>query len=140
MLGASTCEACAGDHAAVNLGFVYHLVRGTAFDPWMRLGMGYRTVDYEGKAGAPKLLVPGRFHGWDWLDISLGGTFFPTPSFGLGPFLSANVGSFLARPEAAGDSGAPRVYAFFQFGFRFVLDPARWFSKTQPKPTTAMAF
>lgn len=130
MLGASNCATCGGDHAAVNLGFVYHLARGTAFDPWMRLAMGYRTVEYTGGLGAPKALVPGRFHGLDFLDLSLGGTFFPVPVFGLGPFLSANVGTFLARPEAEGQSGGTRVYGFFQTGFRFEFDPVPRKTKT----------
>lgn len=132
MLGASNCADCGGDHVAANLGFVYHLARGTAFDPWMRLGMGYRTVEYVGGAGAPSSLVPGRFHGFDFVDISLGGTFFPVPSFGLGPFLAADVGTFLARPELAGNSGGTRVYAFFQTGLRFELDPV-------PRPSTTKA-
>lgn len=135
MLGASNCAECGGDHVAVNLGFVYHLARGTAFDPWMRLAMGYRTVEYAGGAGAPKSLVPGRFHGLDFLDLSLGGTFFPVPAFGLGPYLAANVGSFLDRPEANGSAGGTRVYAFFQTGLRFELDPV---PRPAPKKTTAL--
>lgn len=123
MLAASNCATCGGDHAAVNLGFVYHLARGTAFDPWMRLAMGYRTVEYTGGLGAPTALIPGRFHGLDFMDLSLGGTFFPVPVFGLGPYFSANVGTFLARPEAEGLSGGARVYGFFQTGFRFEFDP-----------------
>lgn len=123
MLGASNCSDCGGDHVAASLGFVYHLARGTAFDPWMRLGMGYRTVEYVGGPGAPSSLIPGRFHGFDFTDISFGGTFFPVPAFGLGPFLAADVGAFLARPELAGSSGGTRVYAFFQTGLRFELDP-----------------
>lgn len=130
MLGASNCADCGGDHVAANLGFVYHLARGTAFDPWMRLGMGFRTVDYQGGAGAPKALVPGRFWGLDFLDLSIGGSFFPVPVFGLGPFLAADVGSFLGRPEAGGESGGTRVYAFFQAGLRFEFDPV-------PRPTAA---
>jgi hypothetical protein len=123
MLGASNCADCGGDHVSANLGFVYHLARGTALDPWMRLGMGFRTVEYTSGIGGPSALVPGRFYGLDWLDLSIGGSFFPVPAFGFGPFLAADVGSFVGRPEVNGDAGGTRVYAFFQTGFRFEFDP-----------------
>jgi len=144
MQSAGHCPSCTGDHAAVNLGFTYHLVEGASIDPWARLGMGYRTGDYEASqragttSGAPLAFLPGRFHGVDFADISLGATFFPTPSFGLGPFLAANVGTYVVRPAPAGiDSGAARAYAFFQIGAQIEFDPVRLAEKhpaaTAPK-------
>jgi hypothetical protein len=138
MQSGGRCPLCSGDHAAANLGFTYHLAEGVALDPWARLGAGYRTADYENAAGGPAALVSGRYHGIDFADLSLGATFFPTPSFGLGPFLAADVGTYVSRPAASnGATGGPRAYAFFQLGFQLELDPARWIKKSAPAAKTA---
>lgn len=133
--GGGQCVGCKGDHASVSLGLTYHLAQGVALDPWMRFGTGYRTASYAGTS--PQLvnhLVAGRFHGWDVAQISLGATFYPVSSFGLGPFFETDLGSYLNRPAANGYAGGARVYAFFQLGLRLELDPVRWVSKPAPTP------
>lgn len=150
--GGGACTDCAGNHFSGSLGLVYHLAQGAALDPWMRFGTGYRTADYEGKSIQLKYLVPGRFHGWDIAQISLGATFFPARGFGFGPFLEGDIGTYLKRPSgglspAGGpttDAGGPRTYAFFQLGLRVEIDPVSWArpskAPTKPSSTARSAF
>ncbi len=140
MESAGRCPTCTGNAGAIGLGFLYHLAEGTALDPYARLGVAYRTASYASGVGAPASLVPGRFHGIDFMDLRLGATFFPVPSFGLGPFLAANVGTYVARPAASdGSSGAGRAYAFFQLGLSFELDPVRFAAKKSRTKTANLS-
>jgi hypothetical protein len=136
--GNGRCKGCKGDHASLSLGLVYHLAQGIALDPWMRFGTGYRTARYEGSSPQLTYFVPGRFHGWDIAQISMGATFYPVSSFGLGPFFEADMGTYLNRPSLAGNPGGPRAYAFFQLGLRLEIDPARWVTSAKaPAKRTA---
>ncbi len=139
--GGGRCVGCKGDHATVSLGLTYHLAQGIALDPWLRFGTGYRTANYQGTSPQLTYLVPGRFHGWDVAQIGMGATFYPVPSFGFGPFLEADLGTYLARPITTDNVGGARVYAFFQLGMKVELDPVRWVqpSVASPKAGTRAA-
>ncbi|MBL9025269.1 MAG: hypothetical protein JNL21_23955 [Myxococcales bacterium] len=115
------CTDCSSDTVAASVGFSYHLAQGVALDPWVRLGAGYRTTSIEAAAssGTP---VSGRYHGVDFMQLSLGATYFPVSSFGFGPYLEADVGTMVDSP----DPRAARAYAYFHFGLRLEIDPVRW--------------
>ena len=141
--GGGACTGCSGNHFSASLGFVYHLIEGAALDPWMRFGSGYRTAVYEGKSIQLDSLVPGRFHGWDIAQISLGATFFPALGFGFGPFFESDIGTYVQRPagvtiaQAGNDNGSPRAYAFFQLGLRVEIDPVRWTKRSGTRSARA---
>lgn len=125
------CDSCEGRVVGAGLGLRYHLVQGSAFDPWIRLGMGYRLFEIEhDQAETARVLAveSGSYHGLDAAQLAFGGWFYPVRGFGLGPFMSTELGTFLDWPE-----GTPRVtraYAFFQLGLAVVIDPVEWAAPT----------
>jgi hypothetical protein len=131
----SECDSCASTTASASLGVRYHLAQGVSFDPWIRLGVGYRTAEIlrEGEATL-RLPTPGRYHGVDFTQISVGASFSPVSGFGFGPYLEADVGTFVSRPDP--DPGGGRVYAYFQIGLSAEIDPVRWF---EPAPAVRSA-
>ncbi len=131
------CANCSADMVAAGVGVTYHLAQGVSLDPWARLGVGYRTASLTIEDPAPREPSSGRYHGVDFLQISLGATYLPVSGFGLGPYAQADVGTFVARP--APDPGGTRVYAVFHLGLRFEIDPIRWTDPT-PTPTAAQSF
>ena len=130
MESTESCPGCTGNSLNGNIGLTYHLVEGIAIDPWIRLGMGYRTADYERVKAAPPFFVGGRYQGLDVADLSLGGTFSPIPGLGIGPYVEADLGTYASRPARPdGEETSLRTYAFFQLGAQIELDPASWFIK-----------
>jgi hypothetical protein len=135
----SDCTDCSSDSVSGSLGFSYHLAQGLALDPWIRLGAGYRTAQLDVTNPSSSTPTPGRYHGIDFLQISLGATYFPVPGFGFGPYAEADVGTMIDRPSP--DPGSGRVYAVFHLGLRLEIDPVRWAdggdAKTPPAKKTA---
>lgn len=127
------CDSCTGDLANASLGIRYHLAQGSSFDPWGRLGVGYRTFSLEhGGDETERVLAVanGRYHGVDIAQLALGGLFYPARGFGLGPFLEVDMGTFVSWAE--GSTRGTRAYAFFQIGLAIAIDPVEWASPTPP--------
>jgi hypothetical protein len=133
--GASACPGCSGDTIAAGLGFTYHLAQGIAMDPWGSFGVGYRTSLITVPADTTGLPGSGRYHGFDFARVALGGDFYPHPVLGIGPYIEAAFGSYRIRPV----ENTPSVYAFVQVGLRVVLDPLRG-GRVKPQPMTARAY
>ncbi len=121
--GGAACAGCSGSTLGVGMGFVYHLAQGIALDPWASVGVGFRTsfIEAPETVGAPAFGI-GRSQGIDFVRLALGGTYYPLPSFGFGPFLEGTFGSYRLRPDPGTQ---PSVYGFFQVGLRVTLDPLR---------------
>lgn len=121
--GGAACAGCSGSTLGLGMRLVYHLAQGIAFDPHASFGVGFRTSTIEAPEGgaAPEFGV-GRSQGIDFARFSLGGTFYPHPVFGFGPFLEGTIGSYRLRPDPA---TSPDIYGFFQVGLRVTLDPLR---------------
>lgn len=119
-----TCEATT---MAFGAGVDYHLVNGAAFDPWMRAGLGYRTMRYDLTwDGATTELA---YAGFDWLHLSVGGDWYAHRMIGFGPFLAFDLGTYTSRPDEdpPGTSGesSSATHTFFSVGLRGVFDPMR---------------
>jgi len=127
------CADCSSDTVAASLGFSYHLAQGVSLDPWVRLGAGYRTLSITVPDTSPSTPVPGRYHGVDFFQLSLGATYFPVSGFGFGPYLAADVGTMVDSP----DPRAARAYAVFHLGVRLEIDPMRWAAPPAPAPKAA---
>lgn len=126
------CDSCSATSVAASLGLVYHLAQGTSLDPFIRFGMGYRTleVDYDPvEAGRFRNLPAGRYHGLDAAKVTLGASYLPVRGFGVGPWLSFGVGTMLAGPEPI---DGRRAYGLFQLGIRLEIDPVGWASPSSP--------
>lgn len=115
------CADCRAMSADVGASLAYVLVQGIAFEPWAAYGAGYRYASSEVDG------LSETAHGLDVARISLGGDFFPVPSFGFGPFIETDIGVRVS-PDTAG-------YVAFAAGLRFTFDPLRM--GTQIAPTIA---
>lgn len=134
-LGPASCSAgCSGRAYSLGLGLTYHLAQGLAFDPWASFGVAYRNSSF---VADPKIKTAFGYQGIDVARIALGGDFYPTPFFGFGPYLEADLGTnFLWHilGELPPDvKNGPRTYAFFSVGIRIAFDPLR---RAAPGATT----
>lgn len=127
-----TCVSCSGSTFGLGFGITYHLAQGIAFDPWASIGMNYRAMTIETSADSAIAGV-GSYSGWDFARIALGGTYYPAPFVGFGPYLEAAVGTFRLLPDGRSGSG---VHAFIDFGLRVTFDPLRP-GKLAPQKATA---
>ncbi len=119
--GGTSCTGCTANSLGVGVGFIYHLAQGIAFDPWGGFGVGYRSLDINAPSGQT-LTAAGHYQGFDFMRLTLGGEFYPTPSLGFGPYIEASIGSYRLRPDPA---SVPSAYAFLSVGFRVTFDPLR---------------
>ncbi|MFO0757088.1 MAG: hypothetical protein U0359_11400 [Byssovorax sp.] len=134
----SACLNCSGSSVDVGLGLTYHLIQGIAVDPWATFGMGVRSQQYTvltnitDDQNSTNLLKQSYF-GYDFARLSMGADFYPTPVFGLGLYLEADVGTNLARPDP---TTGPSVYSFLHLGARLAFDP---FRRAAPRPAQTQA-
>lgn len=146
MLGAEDgCDDCSASSYDFGIGFAYHLAQGIAFDPWISLGVGFRSATFtshalhdwisnDTDAGATSTFT---FQGIDFARLALGGEFFPLPALGFGPYFELDLGRTVARSHDLNDQ-IPRsdktleasVYAILQLGLRVTFDPV---SKVPPR-------
>jgi hypothetical protein len=145
----SCISGCSGRSFSVGLGVTYHLGQGIAFDPWGSFGVAYRYTSVlaplQANVTAGSMSLPSgtvftqRYQGIDIGRVAFGGDYYPTPFFGFGPFIEADVGTNLARNylfqdlQIIGANGRLEyldqhglsAYAFFQIGIRLTFDPMR---------------
>lgn len=89
----SSCTAtCGGTAFAVEVFASYHPVQGLALDPWVRYGMGYRGLSID---DGPT------YHGLDWLRLRVGGDYFVSSHFAIGPFVALDLGHYFDRSGQA---------------------------------------
>lgn len=118
------CAGCSGYSYNFGLSAVYHVVGGSAVDPWVSYGVGYRALHLETTpANADRL--PGAapsvdYKGIDFIRIAMGASFKPAPLFGFGPFVGLNVGTYPGRP---GPETSGATYLFVELGLRATFDP-----------------
>lgn len=109
-------DSCAGC-SAKSLGFGaflrYHLVQGVRLDPWMSLGLGYRTTTISAN-GADT-----RYSGLEFLRLQIGGDWYPSRFIGFGPFAELDSGVYTKHADSSASSAA-----HFQFviGLRLAFD------------------
>ena len=119
-----TCEASS---IAFGVGIDYHIVNGASLAPWLRVGVGYRTMHHNLRWNNfdEKLT----YAGFDWLHLAMGADWYPTTLLGLGPFMALDIGTYGSRPDTAppqtsGERGST-VHTLFSLGIRVVVDPMR---------------
>jgi hypothetical protein len=107
------CEDCTTRSFAGGPLVRYHLVQGVRFDPWAAAGIGFRQTTIDGTAGTES------YRGIEWLRMQVGGDWYALPSFGVGPFLELDLGTFFERPEGEGSAA---LSWHFMMGVRLGLD------------------
>ena len=119
-----SCSGCRATSIDAGGSFLFHPTQGFAFDPWIGYGLGYRhnilSLDTQ---DAPATSA------FDFTKIALGGTFYPTPVFGFGPYTQVDVG--------VRDFGDPNFYAAWHIGMKITFDPMRAGATATPAATTA---
>jgi len=139
----SACSRdCGGRAYSAGLGLTYHLAQGLAFDPWASFGVAYRDSLFEvvNPANPDGKRIVQRYRGVDFARIGLGGDFYPTPFFGLGPWIELDLGTNASWPKPLlplpdDVKNTPRIYGLFQVGVRIAFDPMRKVGR----PTVARA-
>jgi hypothetical protein len=108
----SDCSSCKTDTLALGPFIRYHVVQGARFDPWLTLGVGYRTLT---ASGAPREL---EYKGIDWARVALGGDWYALSQIGFGPYVEATLGTFTERPSGTSST----VYGMVNLGVRIAID------------------
>jgi hypothetical protein len=109
----SACASCSAAGLAGGALAVYHLVQGVRFDPWLAAGFGWRTVTIESDS------PDATYSGPELLRILVGGDWYATSLFGLGPTLELSAGTYTKRPA---DAGSGRAFWQLQTTLRVTLD------------------
>lgn len=118
-------EDCSAHTASFGLGIDYHLVNGASFDPWMRVGLGYRFMTFERSAPPAGQSSTLTYRGLEWLHLAIGGDWFGVRTLGFGPYLALDLGYYGSRPAQSERVAETAHHTFFSVGLRGVLDPAR---------------
>jgi len=116
----SGCKSCSAKSYAGGPFIRYHLVQGTRFDPWGAFALGVRSTDVDSTVTtpAPDGMTPAmttarsdHYFGVDFLRLTLGGDWYPTSNFGLGPYFSFDAGTY-----------GKQVHTGLSTGMRLVFD------------------
>jgi len=84
----SGCRSCSGTSIGGGPFIRYHLVQGTRFDPWGAFALGVRSTSSKADSGDKD------YFGVDILKLSLGGDWYPTSNFGIGPYVTFDWGTY----------------------------------------------
>jgi hypothetical protein len=84
----SACGVCSGSSFAGGPLVRYHVVQGTRFDPWGELAVGMRSTKIDVRGDSKTHTGP------DFLKLTLGGDWYPTSNFGIGPYVTFDIGTY----------------------------------------------
>lgn len=110
----TTNTASSARGAAFGIDGSYHFNPTRRFDPWVRVGTGYRLLWSVPSAGTNML-----FHGFDLVRGAVGVDIKNTADFAIGPMIGADLNTFLwQRPEGGKNANIsdPRVNTFVYGG------------------------
>jgi hypothetical protein len=108
----SECPGCETSSFGVGPYLRYHLVQGMRFDPFVSVGVGYRSLTLADEG------VETTEAGLAWMKLSLGGTWYALSQLGFGPYLELELATLTDTPATAD----PSVFANFGAGLRLQLD------------------
>ncbi len=104
-----------------------------SFVPWVGLGSGLETANFEVKSGGVK--ITGTARGWEYLNLQAGADYKVSKTFGLGLFASFAIGTFhyqgteisgtgtVADGSSGGGLGSDAAsHNWFTFGLRGLFD------------------
>jgi hypothetical protein len=109
-----SCPGCSGRLIDAGLYIGYHLVQGTRFDPWVRLGVGVSTLrltDANASTDYTGLTVANLMFGGDW---------FASRYFGFGPVLGLGLQTYFKTPTGRSAALSERLTV----GLRITFDVA----------------
>lgn len=103
------CSSCGLWSIDVGPSVVFHPTQGFAFDPWVSYGLGYRHTILSLDSGNERVLA------MDVAKLAVGGTWYPDPLIGFGPYIGTDIG--------VRTSGEVSAYGIFHAGLRVTFDP-----------------
>ncbi len=106
------CASCSAKSYALTAALNYHIVQGVRFDPWVRAGLGVSAFSLNGAPGKRDYV------GLQWLNATIGGDWYLSRHFGLGPMLSIALTSYLDHPSDSRTS----IAAQWVGGLNFTVD------------------
>jgi hypothetical protein len=101
------CPACSAKSFAAGPFLRYHAVQGSRFDPWGALAIGLRQTNIDNGGTSTE-----HFFGAEFLRLSLGGDWYASSNFALGPYVELNMGVY----------GDGTIHTDLGTGLRLVLD------------------
>ena len=112
------CKDCSGRDARVGLILEYYPVPEVSFRPWLGVGTGYEW------AHGTWSRINGTYHGFELINLQVGGDYKLAPHFGIGPFASFSVGEF-SQFEFLGSSNIDQkaLHEWLLLGIRGVYEP-----------------
>jgi hypothetical protein len=110
-------DPCSGLSFTVGPFVRYHLLQGMRLDPWILVGPGYRVLTQETPAGTKT------YAGVEYLHAAVGGDYYLTTGFGIGPWVGLDGGVLAKRPNPLlGPAVKTAWHTEFVAGLRVVLD------------------
>ncbi len=96
---ATECPNCKAQSFDAIGALRYHLVQGVRFDPWLRTGLGLSAFQlHENQASQT-------YVGLHWFELSIGGDWYFSRNFGIGPLLCISLSSYFDHPGKRHDVG-----------------------------------
>ena len=128
-VGQAVCElpgvSCSGSDVRLGAEFQYSFSPEASFQPWAGIGFGYEWTNLS--ASAPGVEASLQYHGWELLNLQVGGDFKVSEAFALGPFVAFSLGQYdTVAVSATGQasqsidipSSAKSTHEWLQFGVK----------------------
>jgi hypothetical protein len=109
--GGGDCPDCSARSMNAVAYIGYHLVQGTRFDPWVRFGAGVSALHLS----TP--LANFNYVGVSWTNATVGGDWYATRHFGIGPVISLAFHSYVEHPKDRSTSIAETLTASLRLTF-----------------------
>jgi hypothetical protein len=109
-----SCSVCEAASYGAGPRLRYHLVGGTRFSPWVSYGFSLRQTSLDQQDGSAS------FTALEPVRLELGGNWYVTSNFLLGPVLAAGVARSVSTTD---DQGSGRWQVQLSAGLRIALDP-----------------
>ena len=94
-------SSCSASDVRLGVNFLYHFIPGAPFDPWAGIGVGYEWLN------ASQDGVDAGLHGWEFVNVQLGGDFAVGSGFAIGPCVVFGLGQYgTLSASAGGQSGS----------------------------------
>lgn len=95
-VGQAVCElpgvSCSGSDVRLGAEFQYSFSPEASFQPWAGIGIGYEWTNL--KASASGVDATLQYHGWEFLNLQVGGDFKVSEAFALGPYVAFSLGQY----------------------------------------------
>ncbi|WP_242341196.1 MULTISPECIES: outer membrane beta-barrel protein [unclassified Anaeromyxobacter] len=118
---------CSGGVLRLGVQATYAFSTTGQFQPWAGVGTGWERNRVKAEGGGEELEFT--FSGWEVLNLQLGGDYFASPRFAVGPYLMLSIGRYgeMKYSDSLGNSASADItdkdaHEWVQFGVRGRFD------------------